>query len=109
MRTIIRASIYSLLLCLPLASHSAGVLKILETALETENMTVSLDKSGRGEISVLPCSNCTAKRSKINGPEQVRVQINGKPAAFERLLERNGQPATIIYNADTDEVVRIIW
>jgi len=109
MNTIIRALICSLLICLSLASHSAGILKILETAIETESITVSLDKSGRGEISVLPCSKCTVKRSKISGPEQVRVQINGKPAAFERLFERNGQPATVIYNADTDEVVRIIW
>ena len=80
----------------------------VEQAIEAEQLKISLDeKTGMGYVYGKICDEC----------EKIKVSITPKAKAFEgrkqvalgKAKRRLGQQATVIFDRETMEVIRIRW
>ena len=97
----------SLMLGLVVASATAAPLIAQEEAVETVALQLRLNRDLTGTVSGKSCERCALRRFPVT--ESTIAIENNNRVDLRRALERNGQPATIMYSLETGNATKIIW
>ncbi|MCW9024113.1 MAG: hypothetical protein OQK73_05470 [Gammaproteobacteria bacterium] len=93
------------LLAFPVVGHSDFV--VVNESVEAAYISVRIDKSLNGTISVSDCAKCKALKLKIN--PDTKAKHKGKPVHLYKIKELNGVPGTVTYDVKTKTAVRVRW
>ena len=105
MKTITHTLICLSLLILPLAGQAEILL--IEDAIETDKLQLSIDASLDGYVIARRCPKCPDVRLKVDKKTQAFKQ--GKQIHLNQAKHRNGKFATVIFDPKTKMVKRITW
>lgn len=90
------------------ASNSYALGADVEEGIETYSLKISLDeKTGTGFVYGKVCDECT--KIKVNITPNTRAYAGNTQVALAEAKNRLGKEATVIFNKETMEVVRIRW
>ncbi len=105
MKKFISIVFYLSLFTLPLAGQAE--ILMLEDAIESESLQISINDSLDGYVITKQCSTCPKLKLKIDRTTQAIKQ--GKVIHLHQANQLNGKYATIIFDPRTKLVKRIIW
>ena len=107
MNTRIKLTFALFLACCGISAGALATIIPVEEAVETVALQLRLDNDLTGTVSGRSCSGCEQQRFTVTPATQAfenNVQVD-----LRRALERNGKPATIIYNIRSGDAVKLIW
>lgn len=105
MKKIAQTIFYLTLLTLPLIGQAEILL--IEDAIETDNLNLSLDSSLNGHVTVKRCPGCPNIKLKVN--KDTQAIKHGKRVHLNHATHHSGSFATVIFDPKTKIVKRITW
>lgn len=100
---VIKLAVVAALLGIGLGAGARAETVSLEHAIEAERVEVL----GREKVRAYPCIGCAPEVLELD--PRVVITEGGRVVPFERLMRRDGLPATVIYSLATRRVVKVLW
>jgi hypothetical protein len=95
------------MICLIVFSLQANAFRLLEDAIETESLRLTLEDDNTGYVQGKICDDC--KMLTVAITPETRAFHNNHEVTLKRAATRVGQPATVFINIEHTKVTRIIW
>ena len=105
---ILKTAVPCILVVMSYAMNAHAVNMSVEAAIESESLKISLnEKTGIGVVYGKVCDQC--EQLKLNITPETRAYEGKTHVGLAQAKGRLGQYATVIFNKETLDVIRIVW